>query len=110
MPTKKRTGKGTSRAAPCCGPDCCGGGSSCCGSSTAGPCRVDAVVAVDARGQMVIPKELRTKFGIGPDDRLALVSWERNGTPCCLTLLRADELAESVRRTYGPVLGDAVAR
>ena len=53
-------------------------------------------------------KDVREKFGIGADDRLAVVSWERGGRPCCLTLLRADELADAVRRTYGPVLGDAV--
>ena len=92
----------------CCGPECCATEEGCCGLAPLGGCHVDAVVSVDVRGQMVLPKDVREKFGIGADDRLAVVSWERGGRPCCLTLLRADELADAVRRTYGPVLGDAV--
>jgi antitoxin PrlF len=67
-------------------------------------CRVEAVVNVDARGQMVLPKELREKAQIGPDQKLAVLSWSRDGELCCITLQRADDVAEVVRRTYGPLL------
>jgi antitoxin PrlF len=108
MAKRKRSERGKELTGACCGPECCGSGAECCGGSTTGCCQVDAVVSVDARGQMVLPKEVRTKFGIAPDDRLAVVSWTRGDEPCCLTLLKADALAESIRKTYGPVLGDAV--
>jgi AbrB family looped-hinge helix DNA binding protein len=41
----------------------------CCNSR-----RVESLVAVDERGQMVLPKDLRDKAGIRPGDKLALVT------------------------------------
>jgi antitoxin PrlF len=100
--------RATSRAA-CCGPECCGTTSTCCGLPSPGGCRVDAVVSVDHRGQMVLPKEVREQFGIHAEDKLAVVSWSREDKPCCLTLLKVDELADTIRQTYGPVLREIVA-
>ncbi len=56
-------------------------GSSCCGTGAAGlgGCKVESLVAVDERGQMVLPKEIREKAGITAGDKLALVSWEKDG-------------------------------
>ncbi len=102
--------KARARATPgaggrgCCGPECCGSQAGCCGGVAAGRCEVTAVVGVDGRGQMVLPKETRERFGIHAGDKLAVAAWNRDGAPCCLTLLKVDELAEAVRRTYGPVL------
>jgi antitoxin PrlF len=89
----------------CCSSDCCGPESACC-MPASGCCQVDAVVSVDGRGQMVLPKEVREKFGIKPGDKLAVVSWTRDGETCCLTLNRANDLAEAVRNAYGPILKD----
>jgi antitoxin PrlF len=72
-------------------------------------CRVEAVVGLDARGQMVLPKDVRERAGFGPDEKLAVVSWERGGQVCCVSLQRAEDLAEAVRRRYGPVLSGARA-
>ncbi len=63
---------------------------------------------VDARGQMVLPKDLRERANIGPDQKLALVSWTSGAELCCLTLQRAEDLADMVRRTYGPLLSTAI--
>ena len=38
-------------------------------------CKVEALLSVDDRGQMVLPKDLRQKAGINPGDKLAVVSW-----------------------------------
>jgi len=73
----------------------------CCTS-----CRVESLVAVDERGQMVLPKDLRDKAGIRPGDKLALVSWEKDGRVCCLSLMKVDELTGLVKDRLGPVLQD----
>jgi AbrB family looped-hinge helix DNA binding protein len=39
--------------------------------------KVEALVNVDERGQMVLPREVREKANIRPGDKLALVSWEK---------------------------------
>lgn len=68
-------------------------------------CSVESLVAVDDRGQMVLPKDVRERMGIKPGDKLAVVCWEREGSPCCVTLIRADLLATSVMDLIGPAMG-----
>jgi antitoxin PrlF len=67
-------------------------------------CKVEALVSVDERGQMVLPKELREKANIRPGDKLAVTTWEKDGKVCCISLSRAEELTEMVRATLGPVM------
>jgi antitoxin PrlF len=74
------------------------------GGKNASCCRVESLISVDERGQMVLPKELREKAGIQPGDKLALISWEKEGEVCCLTLMKSDYLAESVKDFLGPVM------
>lgn len=70
----------------------------------AGCCSVQAVVSVDERGQMVIPKDVRERAGIRAGDKFALVTWEKDGQVCCLSLVRAENLAEMVREMLQPVM------
>jgi len=74
------------------------------GGKSANCCRVESLISVDERGQMVLPKELREKAGIQPGDKLALISWEKEGEVCCLTLMKSDYLAETVKDFLGPVM------
>jgi antitoxin PrlF len=78
------------------------GGSGGPGAS-AGCCGVEAVVTVDARGQIVLPKELRELAGIGSGDKLAVVSMRSAGRVCCLSLMKVEELSGTVRDILGPV-------
>ena len=55
---------------------------------------------------MVLPKEIREKAGIKTGDKLALVSWERDGKVCCISLIKVDDLALMVKGMLGPVMGD----
>ncbi len=48
-----------------------------------GCCRVDAVVTVDSKGQIVLPKDLREKAGLKPNDKLAVIGCESEGKMCC---------------------------
>jgi antitoxin PrlF len=57
-------------------------------------CKAQAIVSVDERGQMVLPKDLREKAGIGPGDKLAIFSWEKEGKACCLFLVKAESLGD----------------
>ena len=66
-------------------------------------CNVEAIISVDDRGQMVLPKDVRERAGIGPGDKLALVAFERDGAICCMTLIKADELGGLVRHSLEPV-------
>jgi len=69
-------------------------------------CNVEAVLTIDERGQMVLPKDVREKAGIKPGDKLALISWEKNGSVCCLALMKADNLSGMVKEILGPLMHD----
>ena len=69
-------------------------------------CRMEALVSVDERGQMVLPKEARERANIRAGDRLALISFEKDGEICCLSLIKADSLNEMVKGMLGPVMSD----
>lgn len=67
-------------------------------------CKVESVVSVDDRGQMVLPKKIRDRVGIRPGDKLAVTSWERGGKMCCITLIKVEDLSEMVKGMLGPVM------
>ncbi|MBF0505561.1 MAG: AbrB/MazE/SpoVT family DNA-binding domain-containing protein [Nitrospirae bacterium] len=67
-------------------------------------CKVESVISVDERGQMVLPKELREKAGIKAGDKLAVTSWEKNGEVCCITLIKVEDMVEMVKVQLGPIL------
>jgi antitoxin PrlF len=71
-------------------------------------CRVTSLVSVDERGQMILPKEIREMAGIKAGDKLALVAWEKDGKFCCLTMIKAVELAGLVKEKLGPVMAGLV--
>ena len=75
-----------------------------------GCCGVEAVVTVDARGQIVLPKDLRVRAGIGTGDKLAVVSMRSSGRICCLSLMKVEELAGTVREVLGPVARELAGR
>jgi len=72
-----------------------------------GCCRVESIVSVDERGQMVLPKEIREKAGIGPGDKLAVISIQQDGQVCCICLVKTKGLDDMVRGLLGPLLGQA---
>jgi len=71
-----------------------------------GCCAVEAIVTVDERGQMVLPKELREKAGIKAGDKMAVATWKKDGEVCCITLIKAGSLGGMVRTMLGPVMKD----
>ncbi|QAA75794.1 MAG: hypothetical protein BIP78_0026 [Candidatus Bipolaricaulis sibiricus] len=78
-----------------------------------GCCRVEALIPVDERGQMVLPKDVRERIGLRGGDKLALSTVEKDGSVCCLVLTKAEALGAAVRTALGAVaeglLGDTPA-
>lgn len=66
-------------------------------------CKVDAIVNIDSKGQVVLPKDVREKMKLKPNDKLALISYERDGETCCVLIIKAEELGNSVSKTLGPM-------
>lgn len=71
-------------------------------------CEISAVVTVDERGQMVLPKHVRDTLKINAGDKLAVVVMGSEGQKCCISLMKVDELEEGVRSKLGPVLDEIV--
>ncbi|MCZ7393751.1 MAG: HgcAB-associated protein [Candidatus Methanoperedens sp.] len=73
-----------------------------------GCCKVESIVSIDDRGQMVLPKEIREKANIRTGDKLAVISWEKEGKVCCLSLLKVDDFAEMVKGLLGPMMKEII--
>ena len=84
-------------------PACCGPG-----DPNRNSCKVESIISVDDRGQMVLPKELRDKANIRAGDKLAVVSWDKGGEICCIHLIKTEYLAEQVKGFLGPMMKEMV--
>ncbi len=86
-------------------------GTPCCpsGGEASSCCRVESLITVDERGQMVLPKELRDRANIKAGEKLVLVSWEKDGKVCCFTLIKANEFGDMVKGLLGPMMKEVMA-
>lgn len=74
-------------------------------------CQIEAVVSLDERGQIIIPKDVRKKFGLGSGDKFALMSCrtsEEGGSVCCFTLMKTDQLKGMVQQVLSPMFAEIV--
>jgi AbrB family looped-hinge helix DNA binding protein len=69
-----------------------------------GCCGIEAIVTVDARGQLVLPKEVREQAGIKAGEKLAVVIMRREGEVCCISLMKADALSNAVSDMLVPAV------
>ena len=53
---------------------------------------------------MVLPKEIRDKAKIKAGDKLALVSWEKDGNVYCISIIKAEDFSRIVEGTLGPAM------
>jgi antitoxin PrlF len=83
---------------PCCTP-----ADLCC-------CKVESIISVDERGQMVLPKEIREKAEIRAGDKMAVVSWEKDGKVQCISLIKVEALEAMVKGFLGPVAKEIFQR
>jgi antitoxin PrlF len=80
------------------------GGPSCCKEST---CKIESIIMVDERGQMVLPKEIREKANIKAGDKLVLISWIRENKIICFNLMKSEELGFFVKDFIGPIMQES---
>ncbi len=78
--------------------------------SETGCCKVESVIGIDERGQLVLPKELRVKANMKAGDKMAVVSWERGGEVCCIVMIKAEGLTKMVADMLGPVMKDLMEK
>ncbi len=76
----------------------------CCTPGTADMGKIESLVTVDERGQMVLPKEIRDKANIKAGDKLAIISWKKGNEVCCISLIKTDKLSGMVKDFLGPML------
>lgn len=77
---------------------------SCCTTEGADMGKIESLVTIDERGQMVLPKEIRDKANIKAGDKLAVISWKKGDKVCCISLIKADNLSGMVKDFLGPML------
>ncbi len=70
-------------------------------------CKIDAVVTVDSKGQLVLPKNLREKANITPGDKLAVIGVERENQVCCIVIMKTDSLEGTVKCMLAPIFNGA---
>ena len=73
-------------------------------------CKVESLISVDERGQMVLPKEMRDKADIRAGEKLAVVSWEKDGKVCCISLIKAEDFAEMVKKLLSPMMKEIIEK
>jgi len=71
-------------------------------------CKIDAVVTMDNKGQIVLPKDLRERAKLKPNDKLAVIAFEHGEEVCCIVMMKADALGGPLKKMLGPVLKEAL--
>lgn len=87
--------------------ECCDFNGPSCECNSGSGCKVEAVLNIDERGQMLIPKDVREKAGINTGSKLALISWEKNGGICCLALIKVEALSGMVKEVLDPLMKES---
>ncbi|MEX2680673.1 MAG: HgcAB-associated protein HgcC [Candidatus Sigynarchaeota archaeon] len=67
-------------------------------------CKIDAITSIDARGQLVLSKDIRNKLGWNAGDKIAVITLSRGGNPCCVSLIKVDTLSGPIKEFMEPLL------
>ncbi|MET1125171.1 MAG: HgcAB-associated protein [Archaeoglobaceae archaeon] len=72
--------------------------------------KIESILTIDSKGQILLPKELRERANLKPGDRLAVITGcDEKGEICCFILVKAEILDEVVGRAIAPMLREVVA-
>ena len=61
---------------------------------------LESVVSVDERGQLVLPKEIRERWGLKGGDKLAILTSVKGGKICCVAMVKADLLTKNFKLMF----------
>lgn len=70
-------------------------------------CRLESLVSVDERGQMVIPKAVRDKAGIVAGEKIGLVTYEMGGEFRFIALIKADRMSDMAKCMIDPIVRES---
>lgn len=57
---------------------------------------LEAVISFDERGQLILPKDVRAKFGLEAGEKFALISCSENGRLCCFHIIKTNMLNQTI--------------
>ena len=66
-------------------------------------CKVESIITIDERGQLILPKEVRQKASLEPGEKLLVVVLEKEKTACCLALIKVSEIEKEVEELISPL-------
>mgnify|MGYP001148759799 CR=1 FL=1 len=67
-------------------------------------CRIDAVVTIDSKGQIILPKDVREKAKLKPNDKLAVIDCGQDGEICCIIMIKTEKLGNTIKGFLSPIL------
>ena len=67
-------------------------------------CKVEAVVTIDSKGQIVLPKKLRERVGFKQNEKIALVTFEKVGVISCVLMIKTEKISGAVTETLSTLL------
>ena len=73
-------------------------------------CKIDAIITMDSKGQIVLPKDLREKADLKAADKIAVVAYEKEGKVCCIVMIKAERLVGAVSKTLSPLLKGVIEK
>lgn len=72
--------------------------------------KIEAILTIDSKGQILLPKELREKASLKPGDRLVTIAGcDEEGQICCFILLKGEVVDEEVRKVISPMLKEMIS-
>ena len=91
------TKKSETESQACCATESVSKGDKCC-------CQVDGLVAIDERGQIVLPKDVREKASVKAGDKFVVISSGTDGEAGCIFLVKANYFNETIKGMLGPMM------
>ncbi|MBI4303024.1 MAG: AbrB/MazE/SpoVT family DNA-binding domain-containing protein [Chloroflexi bacterium] len=73
-------------------------------------CRIEALVTIDGRGQMVIPKEVRETTDIHAGEKLVVFTRQKEGEVCYIFLVRAEDFAATIENSFKRIVDETASK
>ena len=75
-----------------------------CKCNSSNNLKIESILTMDAKGQILLPKDVRERLQFAAGEKIALVVLENNGNPCCITLIKASLLSEGIKGFLEPLV------